>query len=85
MTSSLTHLERVEAAALHILRESLAEARRPVLLFSGGEDSTVLAYLTAAAFHLHRSDQLGMNIITAATPMTEVATQPKTTRALLAV
>jgi sulfate adenylyltransferase subunit 2 len=51
MTVPLTHLQRLEAEAIQILREGFAEARRPVLLFSGGKDSTVLAYLAAAAFH----------------------------------
>lgn len=51
MNLSPSHLERLEAEAIHILREGCAEARRPVLLFSGGKDSTVLAYLAAAAFH----------------------------------
>jgi len=51
MTMALTHLDRLEGEAIHILRESFAEARRPVLLFSGGKDSTVLAYLAAAAFY----------------------------------
>ena len=51
MTIALTHLQRLEDEAIQILREALADARRPVLLFSGGKDSTVLAYLAAAAFH----------------------------------
>lgn len=51
MTRQLAHLERFESEAIHILREGVAEARRPVLLFSGGKDSTVLASLAAAAFH----------------------------------
>lgn len=51
MITSLSHIERLEAEAIHILREGMADARRPVLLFSGGKDSTVLAYLAAAAFY----------------------------------
>ncbi|CAN5844836.1 sulfate adenylyltransferase subunit CysD [soil metagenome] len=45
------HLQRLESEAIHILREATADARRPVLLFSGGKDSTVLARLAVAAFH----------------------------------
>jgi len=45
------HLAQLESEAIHILREGVAEARKPVLLFSGGKDSTVLAALAARAFH----------------------------------
>ncbi len=45
------HLAQLEAEAIHILREALAEANRPVLLFSGGKDSTVLAHLACRAFY----------------------------------
>lgn len=45
------HLARLEAEAIHIFREAIAEAERPVILFSGGKDSTVLAHLAAAAFY----------------------------------
>ncbi len=45
------HLARLEAEAIHIFREAIAGAERPVILFSGGKDSTVLAHLAAAAFH----------------------------------
>lgn len=45
------HLAQLEAEAIHILREALAEAAHPVLLFSGGKDSTVLAHLACRAFH----------------------------------
>lgn len=50
MMRMLSHLERLEAEAIHILREGVAEAENPVLLFSGGKDSTVLATLAARAF-----------------------------------
>ena len=43
-------LARLENEAIFILREAVAQARRPVLLFSGGKDSTVLAHLAARAF-----------------------------------
>ncbi|MEO1328443.1 MAG: sulfate adenylyltransferase subunit CysD [Pseudomonadota bacterium] len=46
----LSHLERLESEAIFILREGVAEAENPVLLFSGGKDSTVLAQLAVRAF-----------------------------------
>lgn len=48
--STLSHLEALEGEAVAILRDGFAEARNPVLLFSGGKDSTVLAHLCARAF-----------------------------------
>jgi sulfate adenylyltransferase subunit 2 len=48
---SLSHLDRLEAEAIHILREAVAEAANPVLLFSAGKDSTVLAHLACRAFY----------------------------------
>lgn len=44
-------LAALENEAIFILREAIAEAQRPVLLFSGGKDSTVLAHLAVRAFH----------------------------------
>ncbi|WEN15703.1 sulfate adenylyltransferase subunit CysD [Rhodanobacter sp. AS-Z3] len=44
-------LEELENEAIFILREAMSQARRPVLLFSGGKDSTVLAHLAARAFY----------------------------------
>ncbi|MCB1498812.1 MAG: sulfate adenylyltransferase subunit CysD [Bauldia sp.] len=49
--TSLSHLEALEAEAIHILREGVAEARSPVMLFSAGKDSTVLAHLALRAFY----------------------------------
>jgi sulfate adenylyltransferase subunit 2 len=46
----LSHLDHLESEAVEILREGLAEAERPVMLFSGGKDSTVLAHLARKAF-----------------------------------
>ncbi|HEY5723020.1 MAG TPA: sulfate adenylyltransferase subunit CysD [Allosphingosinicella sp.] len=48
---SLTHLQRLEAEAIHIFREAAAEAERPVLLYSAGKDSSVLLHLARKAFH----------------------------------
>jgi sulfate adenylyltransferase subunit 2 len=45
-----THLEALEAEAVHIIREVAAELEKPVLLFSGGKDSLVLLRLAEKAF-----------------------------------
>jgi sulfate adenylyltransferase subunit 2 len=45
------HLDRLEAEAIHILREAAAQFRRPVLLYSIGKDSSVLLHLARKAFH----------------------------------
>ncbi|HJU84046.1 MAG TPA: sulfate adenylyltransferase subunit CysD [Holophagaceae bacterium] len=47
---SLTHLERLEAEAIHILREVAGQCSNPALLFSGGKDSLVLLRLSEKAF-----------------------------------
>jgi sulfate adenylyltransferase subunit 2 len=44
------HLERLEAEAIQIIREAVAEAERPVMLFSGGKDSCVMLHLARKAF-----------------------------------
>jgi sulfate adenylyltransferase subunit 2 len=46
----LTHLERLEAESIHILREVVAEARKPVMLYSVGKDSAVMLHLARKAF-----------------------------------
>ena len=48
--ATLTHLQRLEAEAIHILREVVAEAERPVMLYSVGKDSAVMQHLAAKAF-----------------------------------
>ena len=50
MTATPSHLSRLESEAIYILREAVAEARKPVMLFSAGKDSTVLAHLALRAF-----------------------------------
>ncbi len=51
MPTDLSHLEALEAESVHIIREATAEARNPVMLFSAGKDSTVMAHLAMRAFH----------------------------------
>src|SRR5438105_13177302 len=46
----LTHLDRLEAESIHILRETVAEADKPVMLYSIGKDSAVMLYLAKKAF-----------------------------------
>ncbi|TXC65026.1 sulfate adenylyltransferase subunit CysD [Sphingosinicella ginsenosidimutans] len=47
----MSHLEALEAESIHIFREVVAEAERPVLLYSIGKDSAVLLHLARKAFH----------------------------------
>ncbi len=47
----LTHLDRLEAESLHILREVVAECERPVMLYSIGKDSAVMLHLAMKAFY----------------------------------
>ncbi len=47
----LTHLQRLEAESIHILRETVAETERPVMLYSIGKDSAVMLHLARKAFH----------------------------------
>lgn len=49
--AQLTHLERLEAESIHILREVVAEAQNPVMLYSIGKDSAVMLHLARKAFY----------------------------------
>ena len=51
MILTLTHLQRLEAEAIHIIREVVAEAERPVMLYSVGKDSAVMLHLARKAFY----------------------------------
>ncbi len=51
VTKTLTHLQRLEAESIHILREVVAEAERPVMLYSVGKDSAVMLHLARKAFY----------------------------------
>jgi sulfate adenylyltransferase subunit 2 len=48
---SLTHLQRLEAESIHIMREVVAEAQRPVMLYSVGKDSAVMLHIARKAFY----------------------------------
>jgi len=50
MRQLASHLSALEAESIHLLREVAAEFERPVLLFSGGKDSVVMAHAAAKAF-----------------------------------
>jgi sulfate adenylyltransferase subunit 2 len=47
----LTHLQRLEAESIHIMREVVAECERPVMLYSIGKDSSVMLHLALKAFY----------------------------------
>jgi len=47
----LTHLERLEAESIHLMREVVAECRHPVMLYSIGKDSAVMLHIARKAFH----------------------------------
>jgi len=49
--SGLSHLDRLEAESIHIMRETVAEAARPVMLYSIGKDSAVMLHLAKKAFY----------------------------------
>jgi sulfate adenylyltransferase subunit 2 len=52
--SHLTHLQRLEAESIQILREIVAEREKPVMLYSVGKDSAVMLHLAAKAFYPSR-------------------------------
>jgi sulfate adenylyltransferase subunit 2 len=49
--SPLTHLQRLEAESIHIMREVVAECEHPVMLYSIGKDSSVMLHLALKAFY----------------------------------
>lgn len=49
--TTLTHLDRLESEAIHIMREVVAEATNPVMLYSVGKDSAVMLHLARKAFY----------------------------------
>ncbi|MBP6777268.1 MAG: sulfate adenylyltransferase subunit 2, partial [Piscinibacter sp.] len=51
MTMTLTHLQRLEAEAIHVMREVVAEAENPVMLYSIGKDSACMLRLAQKAFY----------------------------------
>ncbi len=50
-TPHMTHLKRLEAESIHIMREVAAEAEKPVMLYSVGKDSAVMLHLALKAFY----------------------------------
>lgn len=51
MLTALSHLDRLEAESLHIMREVAAQFRNPVMLYSIGKDSSVMMHLAMKAFY----------------------------------
>ncbi|HXP72850.1 MAG TPA: sulfate adenylyltransferase subunit CysD [Stellaceae bacterium] len=49
--ANLTHLERLEAESIHIMREVVAACEKPVMLYSIGKDSAVMLHLAVKAFY----------------------------------
>ena len=50
VNGQLTNLDRLEAESIHIMREAVAQARNPVMFYSGGKDSSVMLQLAKKAF-----------------------------------
>jgi sulfate adenylyltransferase subunit 2 len=48
---TLTHLQRLEAESIHVMREVVAESEKPVMLYSVGKDSACMLHLARKAFH----------------------------------
>jgi sulfate adenylyltransferase subunit 2 len=53
--TALTHLQRLEAESIDIMREAVSESERPVMLYSIGKDSSVMLHLAAKAFYPSKS------------------------------
>ena len=51
LTNSLSHLQKLESEAIHIIREVTAQADNPVMLYSVGKDSAVMLHLAQKAFY----------------------------------
>jgi sulfate adenylyltransferase subunit 2 len=51
MSTAISHLKRLEAEAIHIIREVAATMSKPVMLYSIGKDSAVMLHLAMKAFH----------------------------------
>ena len=51
MSKNVTHLYRLEAEAIEIMREVVSEAENPVMLYSVGKDSAVMLHLAKKAFY----------------------------------
>ena len=51
MIDTLSHLDRLEAESIHIMREVMADAAKPVMLYSVGKDSAVMLHLARKAFY----------------------------------
>ena len=49
--TTLTHLQRLEAESIHIMREVAAEVENPVMLYSIGKDSAVMLHLALKALY----------------------------------
>ena len=49
--AAMTHLDRLEAESIHIIREVAAECEKPVMLYSIGKDSAVMLHLALKAFY----------------------------------
>lgn len=51
MSQKITHLKELESEAIFVIREIASQFEKPVLLFSGGKDSIVMAHLAYKAFY----------------------------------
>jgi sulfate adenylyltransferase subunit 2 len=51
---ALTHLQRLEAESIHIMREAVSESEHPVMLYSMGKDSSAMLHLAMKAFYPSR-------------------------------